>query len=68
MTRVTFVALTLAGLALALQCSPAAPTQPETPVPPGPLEPEHQGQFVPSGNEPLEPAPKAALVDGGSPR
>jgi hypothetical protein len=66
MTRVVCVAVALA--ALVLQCSPAASTEPETPVPPGPLEPEHQGQFVPSGNEPLEPAPKAVLVDGGSPR
>jgi hypothetical protein len=66
MTRVGLVAIALAGLVL--QCSPAAPMEPETPVPPGPLEPEHQGQFVPSGNEPLEPAPKTALVDGGSPR
>jgi hypothetical protein len=66
MTRVVRVAVALA--ALVFQCSPAAPTEPETPVPPGPLEPEHQGQFVPSGNEPLAPAPKAALVDGGSPR
>jgi hypothetical protein len=68
MTHSGGLALALLLLATAHACAPAAPSEPETPVPPGPLEPEHQGEFVPPGDEAPAPPAKSALVDGGAPR
>ena len=60
--------LPLLAVVSELACAPTTPSEPETPAPAGPLEPEHQGQFVPHGDEPAPPAAKPALVDGGAPR